>query len=225
IVSNTPDVLDDATADMAWALLMAAARRITEVERWLRDGKWDRWAFDQLLGREVFGATLGVIGMGRIGSAVAHRARGFEMPVIYHNRNRAADEGGATWRPLNDLLAEADFVVLLTPYTPATHHLIGAEQLALMKRTAVLVNIARGGVVDDAALIQALRDGVIFSAGLDVYENEPALHPGFLELSNVVLAPHLGSATLSARQGMANLAADNLVAWAAGAPLPSPVKT
>jgi gluconate 2-dehydrogenase len=225
IVSNTPDVLDDATADMAWALLMAAARRITEVERWLRDGKWDRWAFDQFLGREVFGATLGVIGMGRIGSAVARRARGFEMPVIYHNRNRATDEGGATWRPLNDLLSEADFVVILTPYTPATHHLIGAEQLAHMKPTAVLVNIARGGVVDDAALVQALRDGVIFSAGLDVYENEPALHPGLLELSNVVLAPHLGSATLSARQGMANLAADNLVAWATGAPLPSPVKT
>jgi lactate dehydrogenase-like 2-hydroxyacid dehydrogenase len=225
LVSNTPDVLNDATADMAWALLMAAARRITEVERWLRDGQWDRWAFDQLLGREVFGATLGVIGMGRIGSAVARRARGFEMPVIYHNRNRAADEAGATWRPLNDLLAEADFVVLLTPYSPSTHHLIGAEQLALMKRTAVLVNIARGGVVDDAALVQALRDRVIFSAGLDVYENEPALHPGFLELSNVVLAPHLGSAILSARQGMANLAADNLVAWATSSPLLSPVKT
>lgn len=223
-VSNTPDVLTDATADMAWALLMAAARRLSEVERWLRAGQWDRWAFDQFLGRDVFGATLGVIGMGRIGSAVARRARGFEMSVIYHNRTRAADEGGATWCPLDDLLEQADFVVLLTPYSPATHHLIGAEQLARMKRTAVLVNIARGGVVDDAALVQALRDGVIFSAGLDVYENEPALHPGLLELSNVVLAPHLGSATPSARHAMANLAADNLVAWATGADLPSPVK-
>jgi len=148
----------------------------------------------------------------------------FEMPVIYHNRNRVADEGGASWRSLDDLLAQADFVVLLTPYSPATHHLIGAEQLARMKRTAVLVNIARGGVVDDAALVQALRDGVIFSAGLDVYENEPALHPGFLALSNVVLAPHLGSATASARHAMANLAADNLVAWVTGSELPSPVK-
>jgi len=223
-VSNTPDVLTDATADMAWALLMAAARRLPEVERWLRAGQWDRWAFDQFLGREVFGATLGVIGMGRIGSAVARRARGFEMPVIYHNRTRAVDEGGASWRSLDDLLAQADFVVLLTPYSSATHHLIGAEQLARMKRTAVLVNIARGGVVDDAALVQALRDGVIFSAGLDVYENEPALHPGLLTLSNVVLAPHLGSATASARHAMANLAADNLVAWATGSELPSPVK-
>jgi len=223
-VSNTPDVLTEATADMAWALLMAAARRLPEVERWLRAGQWDRWAFDQFLGREVFGATLGVIGMGRIGSAVARRARGFEMPVIYHNRTRATDEGGASWRSLDDLLAQADFVVLLTPYSPATHHLIGAEQLARMKRTAVLINIARGGVVDDAALVQALRDGVIFSAGLDVYENEPALHPGFLTLSNVVLAPHLGSATASARHAMANLAADNLVAWATGSELPSPVK-
>ena len=224
VVSNTPDVLNDATADMAWALMMAAARRLSEAERWLRDGKWDHWAFDQLMGRDVFGATLGIVGMGRIGSAVARRARGFEMSVLYHNRNRAADEAGARWCSLDDLLTQADFVVLLTPYSAATHHLIGAQQLARMKRTAVLVNIARGGVVDDAALVQALQERQLFAAGLDVYENEPALHPGFLSLPNVVLAPHLGSATASSREAMTSLAADNLVAWASGQALPSAVK-
>ena len=224
-VSNTPDVLDNATADMAWTLLMAAARRVSEAERWLRDGKWDRWAFEQLLGRDVFGATLGIVGMGRIGSAVARRARGFEMSVLYHNRHRAVNEDGASWCTLDQLLEQADFVVLLTPYSAATHHLIGAEQLARMKSTAVLINIARGGVVDDAALVQALRERKIFAAGLDVYENEPALHPGFLELPNVVLAPHLGSATESTRRAMVNLAADNLVAWALGQALPTPVQT
>ncbi len=222
IVTNTPGVLDNATADMAWALLMAAARRLSESERWLRDGQWTGWAWDQLLGQDVHGSTLGIVGMGRIGSAIARRARGFDMRVLYCNRRPAPDATalGAELRSLEQLLRESDHVVLVVPYTPATHHLIDARALAWMKRGAVLVNVARGGVVDDAALAEALRTGRIAAAGLDVYENEPALNPALLEVPNVVLAPHLGSATRSARLGMATLAARNLAAWAQGlAPL------
>ncbi len=224
-VTNTPDVLTEATADLGWALLTAAARRLTETERWLREGRWNSWAFDQFLGADVHGATLGIVGMGRIGSAIARRARGFSMQVLYHNRSRAPNEAelGARRVELAELLRRADHVVLVVPYTPETHHLIGARELASMKPGAVLVNIARGGIVDDAALAQALRSGPIGAAGLDVYENEPKLNPALLEVPNVVLTPHIGSATRSSRLGMAMLAAENLVAWANGRPLLTPV--
>ena len=224
-LSNTPDVLTEATADMAWALLMAAARRISESEQWLRAGQWQRWAFDQFLGQDVHRATLGIVGMGRIGSAIAQRATGFAMTVLYSNRSRASNEAqlGATWVAKDELLRRADYVVLVAPYSAATHHMIGARELALMKPTAVLVNIARGGIVDDAALAQALREHRIAAAGLDVYENEPALNPQLLRLSNVVLTPHIGSATASSRLAMAMLAAHNLIAWTTGQPLKTPV--
>lgn len=224
-VTNTPDVLTEATADLAWALLMATARRICESEHWLRAGKWGRWAFDQWLGADVYGTTLGIVGMGRIGSAVARRARGFQMKILYHNRSRAANEAelGARRVDLDELLREADHVMLVLPYSAATHHVIGARELAAMKPTATLVNVARGGIVDDAALVEALRAGRIAAAGLDVYENEPALNPGLLTVPNVVLTPHIGSATRSSRLGMAMLAADNLVAFATGAALLTPV--
>lgn len=224
-VSNTPDVLTEATADMAWALLLATARRVTESGHWLRAGQWRRWAFDQFLGADVHGTTLGILGMGRIGSAVARRARGFDMKVIYHNRSRAADEAGLGARLVDraTLLAEADHLVLLLPYSEATHHAIGARELAAMKPTATLVNIARGGIVDDAALAEALGAGRIAGAGLDVFEGEPALDPRLLAVPNVVLTPHIGSATRSSRMAMAMLAADNLLAFAAGQPLPTPV--
>jgi lactate dehydrogenase-like 2-hydroxyacid dehydrogenase len=225
VVGNTPEVLTEATADMAWTLLMAAARRVSESERWLRDGKWDRWAFEQFLGADVFGATLGIIGMGRIGSAVARRARGFDMTVLYSNRSRAANEAelGAQYVARDELLARADHVVLVLPYSQATHHTIGERELALMKPTATLVNIARGGIVDDAALARALKAGRIAAAGLDVYENEPALDPALLDAPGVVLTPHIGSATRSSRVGMAMLAADNLIAFVEGRPLPAKV--
>ena len=182
LVTHTPDVLTEATADLGWALLMAAARRVCESGDWLRAGNWPRWAWDQFLGQDVHGATLGIVGMGRIGSAIARRGRGFGMKILYSNRNRAANDAelGAIRVGREQLLREADHVVLVVPYSPQTHHLIGAPELALMKPTATLVNIARGGVVDDAALAQALRDGRIAAAGLDVYENEPALDPGLL---------------------------------------------
>ena len=222
-VTNTPDVLTEATADMAWALLMATARRISESERWLREGQWGRWAWDQFLGADVHGATLGIVGMGRIGSAIARRAAGFSMRLLYCNRSAApnAAELGAERVELDALLAQSDHVMLVLPYSAATHHLIGARELACMKPTATLVNIARGGIVDDAALAQALQAGGIAAAGLDVYENEPQVHPALLAQRNVVLTPHLGSATRSSRLGMAMLAARNLLAFAAAEPLPS----
>ena len=225
LVTNTPDVLNEATADMAWALLMSAARRVCESEHWLRAGHWKRWAFDQFLGADLWRSTLGIVGMGRIGSAIARRARGFEMKVLYTNRRPAANEGelGAERVALTQLLERADHVVLVVPYSPATHHLIGERELALMKPGATLVNIARGGVVDDAALARALRAGRPAVAGLDVFENEPALDPALLALPNVALTPHIGSATRSSRVGMAMLAAENLLAFAAGNPLPTRV--
>lgn len=225
LVTNTPDVLNEATADMAWALLMSAARRVCESEHWLRAGHWRRWAFDQFLGADVWRSTLGIVGMGRIGSAIARRARGFEMKVLYTNRSPAANEGElrAERVALEQLLERADHVVLVVPYSPATHHLIGERELARMKPGATLVNIARGGVVDDAALARALRAGRPAAAGLDVFENEPALDPALLALPNVALTPHIGSATRSSRVGMAMLAAENLLAFAAGEPLPTRV--
>ncbi len=212
LVTNTPEVLTDATADMAWALLMATARRVTESERWLREGHWTRWAWDQFLGADVHGATLGIVGMGRIGSAIARRARGFDMELIYFNRSVAANEAeiGATRVSRETLLARADHVVLVLPYSKDTHHTIGAAELAMMKPTATLVNIARGSIVDDAALANALAAGTIAAAGLDVYENEPRIHPALLACRNVVMTPHIGSATRSSRLGMAMLAARNL---------------
>ena len=219
MATNTPGVLDDTTADFTFALMLAAARRVTEAEAALRAGQWQRWQLKQFLGVDVHGATLGLIGMGRIGQAVARRARGFDMRIIYHNRHRldADTEAGcgATYAGRDELLDQADFVVLLVRYSPATHHLIGAGELSLMKRSAILINVARG-VVDDAALIAALRDGTIAAAGLDVYENEPKLHPGFLALKNVVLTPHIASSSTATRKRMAMTAAENLIAALTG---------
>jgi glyoxylate/hydroxypyruvate/2-ketogluconate reductase len=217
LVSNSPDVLTETTADFGFALMMATARRITESEHFLRRGEWKQWSFDMFAGADVHGATLGVLGMGRIGQAIAKRgALGFGMPVIYHNRSRldAATEAalGARYVSKEALLIEADHLVIVVPYSAASHHLIGAAELALMKPTATLTNIARGGVVDDAALARALRDQRIAAAGLDVFEGEPAVHPDLLSVPNVVLTPHIASASLPTRRAMANLAADNLIA-------------
>jgi len=218
--TNTPGVLDAATADFTWALILATARRLTEAEAWLRAGEWQGWKLKQFLGMDVQGATLGIVGMGRIGQAVARRARGFDMPVLYHNRTRLAPEleraCNARHASLDELLAQSDIVTLHTPYSPDSHHLIGAVQLAKMKKTAVLIHAARGGVVDDAALITALNSGTIAAAGLDVFENEPKINPEFLKLRNVVLAPHIASATTNTRRNMAMLAARNLMAALAG---------
>lgn len=226
VVTITPDVLTEATADMGFALLMATARRVTESERWLRQGHWERWAWDQFLGADVFGATLGIIGMGRIGSAIARRGRGFSMKILYSNRSAAANETelGAIRVSREDLLAQADHVVLVLPYSPQTHHTIGAAELALMKPTATLLNIARGGIVDDAALAAALQEGRIAAAGLDVFENEPSINPALLARDNVVMTPHIGSATRSTRMAMSMLAARNLTEVFSGRPPLSPVQ-
>ncbi|CAM2178770.1 Glyoxylate reductase [Paraburkholderia sacchari] len=214
--TNTPDVLNETTADFGWALMMAAARRVSESEHFLRAGKWQKWSFDMFLGADIHGSTLGVVGMGRIGQALARRARGFNMRVIYHNRSRVAPEIeaelNAEYRSKEALLKEADHVVLVLPYVPANHHTIGAAELALMKPTATLTNIARGGIVDDAALAEALRTRQIAAAGLDVFEGEPSVHPALLTVDNVVLTPHIASASEGTRRAMANLAADNLIA-------------
>ena len=216
LATNTPGVLDAATADFTWTLILATARRLTEAEAWLRAGEWKGWKLKQFLGMDVQGATLGVVGMGRIGQAVARRALGFDMTVLYYNRKRLTPEleraCHAQYASLDELLARADIVTLHTPYSPETHHLIGAAQLAKMKPSAMLIHAARGGVVDDAALIEALATGKIAAAGLDVYENEPRFNPAFLKLKNVVLAPHIASATTNTRRNMAMLAARNLVA-------------
>jgi len=220
IATNTPDVLNDTTADLAFGLLLAAARRITEAERWLRGGHWEGWRNDQMLGQDVHHSTLGIVGMGQIGQAIARRARGFDMRIIYHNRGRAPAEVeralGVQRAELDELLGEADFVCLALPYSPQTHHLIDARRLALMKPTAILVNVGRGGLVDDSALVEALMARRIAGAGLDVYENEPALHAGFMALDNVALTPHIGSATRATRMQMGTVAAGNLVAALAG---------
>ncbi len=226
MVTNTPDVLNETTADFAWALMMACARRITESEHWLRAGNWKKWRYDTLLGADLHGATLGIIGMGRIGQAVARRSMGFDMQVIYHNRSRLEPEqeqhaNNARYVGKEELLRTADHVMLVLPYTPQTHHTIGASELALMKPTATLTNVARGGIVDDVALIAALKAGRIASAGLDVFENEPKLHPDFLTLSNVVLTPHIASASEPTRRAMANCAADNLIAALTGVTPPN----
>lgn len=216
MATNTPGVLDDSTADLAWALILGAARRLTELERRVREGEWTGWRLKQWLGIDVHHATLGIFGMGRIGQAIARRAAGFEMKVLYHNRSRVSSDiehrCHATFVTKDELLKQSDFVVLQVPYSRETHHLIGARELKLMKPTAILINSTRGGVVDDAALIAALRGGVIRAAGLDVYENEPGLNPEFLRVDNVVLMPHIGSSTEATRRAMAMTAARNLVA-------------
>jgi lactate dehydrogenase-like 2-hydroxyacid dehydrogenase len=216
MATNTPGVLDDTTADFTWTLILAAARRLTEAERYLRDGKWEKWKLKQLLGLDIHHATLGIIGMGRIGQAVARRALGFDMEVLYHNQQRLSPELESVCKALyvskDELLSRADVVTLHVPYNPRTHHLIGAPELASMKNTAILINAARGGVVDDGALIEALSSGVIAGAGLDVFEGEPAFNPGFRELKNVVLAPHIASSSEKTRRRMAMKAAENLVA-------------
>lgn len=217
LVSNAPDVLTETTADFGFALLMAAARRVGEAERFLRSGAWREWGVAAFAGQDVHGTTLGVLGMGRIGRAIARRgALGFGMQVLYANRTRLdeAVEVGlkARWVDRPTLLREADHLIVVVPYSAEAHHLIGAAELALMKPTATLTNIARGGVVDDVALADALRAGRIAAAGLDVFEGEPVIYPGLLDLPNVVLTPHIASASLPTRRAMANLAVDNLLA-------------
>jgi glyoxylate/hydroxypyruvate/2-ketogluconate reductase len=217
VATNTPEVLTETTADLGFALLMAAARRITESERWLREGQWRQWSFSTMLGADIHGSTLGILGMGRIGQAIARRGHhGFGMQVLYHNRSRlpaeVERESGAHHVDFDALLAQADHLLLVLPYSPATHHVIDAAALAKMKPTATLVNIARGGLVDELALADALANGRLAAAGLDVYEGEPAVRPELLALRNVVLTPHIGSASLATRRAMVQLAVDNLLA-------------
>ncbi len=217
LATNTPDVLTETTADFAFALMMATARRITESEHFLRRGEWTRWSYDMFIGGDVHGARLGILGMGRIGQAIARRgALGFGMQVLYHNRSRLPAEHeapiGARYVDKATLLRETDHLVLVLPYSAASHHAIGTAELALMKPSATLTNVARGGIVDDAALAAALKARRIAAAGLDVFEGEPIVHPDLLALPNVVLTPHIASASQATRLAMANLAADNLIA-------------
>lgn len=217
LATNTPDVLTETTADFGFALLMATARRVAESEHYLRAGKWNRWSYDMFAGAEVHGSTLGILGMGRIGQGIARRgAHGFGMKVIYHNRSRLSAgieaQCEAAYVSKEELLRQADHLVLVVPYSAESHHSIGAAELAQMKPTATLVNIARGGIVDDAALARALRDKTIAAAGLDVFEGEPKVHPDLLAVPNVVLTPHIASASIPTRRAMANLATDNLLA-------------
>src|SRR5215204_4170668 len=226
VVTNTPEVLNETTADTAFMLLLAAARRLGEAERLLRSGRWDAWGPQQLTGPDFWGKKLGVVGFGRIGQALARRTRGFDMDLVYHDlyRNEEAErELGARYLELDELLRTSDFVSVHTPLTPETTHLIGAKELERMKPAAVLVNSSRGPVVDEAALADALEEGSIFAAGLDVYEEEPEVHPKLLELENVVLAPHIGSASIETRDKMAALAAENIVAVLSGEEPKTPV--
>ena len=228
LASNTPDVLTETTADFGFALMMAAARRMAEGEHFLRRGEWDKWAVDLLAGSDIHGTTLGLLGMGRIGRAIAKRgALGFGMQVIYHNRSRLApeleQESGARYVSKEALLQQSDHLLLVLPYSPAVHHVIGAAEIALMKPTATLTNIARGGVVDEVALAEALSKRQIAAAGLDVFEGEPAVNPVLLTLPNIVLTPHIASATVKTRLAMADLAADNLIAVLTGGVPPTPL--
>ncbi|SFD61927.1 2-hydroxyacid dehydrogenase [Paracidovorax konjaci] len=228
--TNTPDVLTETTADFGFALLMATARRVTESEIYLRQGLWSKWSYDMFAGSDVHGSTLGILGMGRIGQGIARRgAHGFGMNVVYHNRSRLSPELEAECKARyvgkEELLRTADHLVLVLPYTPQSHHAIGAAELAQMKPTANLINIARGGIVDDAALAQALRERRIAAAGLDVFEGEPKVHPDLLTVPNVVLTPHIASATVPTRRAMAHLAADNLIAFFGGRGPLTPVNT
>jgi glyoxylate/hydroxypyruvate/2-ketogluconate reductase len=232
VCTNTPDVLSETTADFGFALMMATARRMAEGERFLRSGQWKKWTYDLLAGSDVHGATLGILGMGRIGQGIARRgALGFGMKVIYHNRSpldaSTEAELNARYVSKENLLKQCDHLVLVLPYSSASHHAIGAAELALMKPTATLTNIARGGIVDDAALAQALAERRIAAAGLDVFEGEPRVHPALLDLPNVVLTPHIASSTLATRRAMAELTADNLIAALGQGPMagrpPTPI--
>jgi len=230
IGTNTPDVLTETTADFGFALLMATARRITESEHYLRAGQWTRWSYDMFVGGEIHGSTLGILGMGRIGQAIAKRGtHGFGMQVIYHNRSRLAPEQEAACKARyvnkDELLAQADHLVLVLPYTAQSHHAIGTQELARMKPTATLINIARGGIVDDAALALALKKRRIAAAGLDVFEEEPHVHPDLLQVPNIVLTPHIASATIPTRMAMANRAADNLIAFFTTGAALNPINT
>lgn len=216
VVTNTPGVLTETTADLAFALLLATARRITEVEQEIRSGNWDSWSPMQYTGMDVFGATLGIVGMGRIGEAVARRAKGFDMNVLYHNRSRKLDAEetyGFTYAELDELLKQSDFVILLTPLTPETKGLIGERELNMMKETAAIINVARGGIVDEQALYEALASKKIWAAGLDVFEQEPVPvdHP-LLTLPNVTASPHIGSASIRTRQAMMQMNAKDIEA-------------
>jgi len=223
LVTNTPGVLTDATADLTWALLLAAARRVVEADNFFRSGKWNGWGPMQFLGYDLVGKTLGIVGAGRIGTAVAKRATGFSMNLLYCSRNRheEIESLGARRVDLRTLLRESDFVSLHVPLTPETRHLIGKPELALMKPTAILINTSRGPVVDENALVEALREGRIAAAGLDVYENEPLPAPGLVELKNVVCLPHIGSATHETRSRMAEMAAGNIAAALRGSKPPN----
>ncbi|MBY0147072.1 D-glycerate dehydrogenase [Neobacillus niacini] len=215
IVTNTPGVLNETTADLTFTLLMAAARRVVEASDFLRSGKWGAWSPMQLTGQDIHGSTIGIIGLGRIGEALVKRAKGFDMNVLYYNRTRKLDkekELEIQYAELKDLLQQSDFICILLPYSTEVHHLIGKQALSLMKKNAILINSARGGIVDEEALYHALKDGQIWAAGLDVFEQEPVPidHP-LLSLPNVVTLPHIGSASVKTRLAMAHLAADNLV--------------
>jgi glyoxylate reductase len=227
VVTNTPDVLTETTADFAWALLMAIARRVIEADRFVRSGQWKTWDYNLLLGSDIHGKTLGLVGFGRIGRAVARRARGFGMRVLYHDALRAEpaaeQEVDATFTPLDDLLAQSDFVSLHAPLLAETRHLINERALRAMKKTAIVVNAARGPIVDEAALVRALSEGWIAGAGLDVFENEPQIHPGLTPLTNVVLAPHIASGSWETRLAMATLAVRNCLAVLDGKPPLTPV--
>ncbi len=222
-VTNTPDVLTEATADFAWTLLLATARHLVDADKFVRSGEWKRkgvaWHPLMYLGYDVYGKTIGIIGFGRIGQAIARRAKGFNMKILYYSRTRKPEkerELGAEFKPLDELLRESDFVVLAVPLTKETYHMINEERLKLMKSTAILINIARGKVVDTKALIKALEEGWIAGAGLDVFEEEPYYNEELFRLRNVTLAPHIGSATYGARYAMAELVARNLIAFAKG---------
>lgn len=222
-VTNTPGVLTDTTADLAFTLMLTTARRIVEASDELRNGDWTYWGVNQLAGVDIFGAKLGIIGMGRIGEAVAHRAKGFNMDVIYHNRSRkveAEEQFGFEYRALDDLLSESDFIVVLTPLTPETKGLIGERELALMKNSAVLINVARGGIVQEDALYNALKNNIIWAAGSDVFEKEPIdLNHPLLTLKNFVALPHIGSATLRTRKNMMEMNIQSMISYSKGNPI------
>ena len=225
VLSNTPGVLDDATATLTLALLLASARRVVEADRYIRAGRWtSAWSPTFFVGQDVAGKSLGIVGAGRIGRNVARKARAFDMRILYTKRHRDSDferETGAVFMDKDRLLAQSDFVSLHVPLLPETHHYIGARELSLMKPSAILINASRGPVVDEKALVEALRGGVIWGAGLDVFEDEPALAPGLAELENVVIVPHIASATPATRTAMGDAAIDNLVAVLSGEPPPS----
>jgi glyoxylate reductase len=227
--TNTPGVLTDTTADFAFTLLVAAARRVVEADKYVRDGKFKEWGVELFLGQDIHHATLGILGMGRIGLGMARRARGFEMRVIYHDEYRAKPEVekeyGLEYMPQEDVIRRSDFLSLHVPLLPSTRHLLGAPQFAMMKRTAVVVNTSRGPVIDEAALVDALKNGVIAGAGLDVFEFEPKVHPGLMSLPNAVIVPHIASASVATRTRMATMAAENCIAALEGKTPPNLVNT